>query len=212
MKKPKIKNYKLAEFTGILLGDGCIGQYRCGRGDQTSVQRYVKVTLSGDEVEFADYVESLYQELFDIKPNKRYKNNENAVEIRSFKKNLFKFVNENLGLKKAPKWGRADIPKQYIGNKLERDVLRGYFDTDGSVVITDNNGTVYPRLEMKVCPSPMQSKLLTILDNQGFNFGSYDIGDGMIRVQLNGKSTLGEWLEVIGFSNRKHIRKAKKVL
>ena len=87
--------------------------------------------------------------------------------------------------------------------------LRGYFDTDGCVVMTNNNGTLYPRLEMKISPSPMQKQFINIVNKFKFRYGVYNIGKGKVRIQINGKKQLKKWTETIGFSNPKHQRKAK---
>jgi len=213
MRKPKLYNKKLAEFTGIMLGDGSIGKYKCKKGDGTSnTQRCIAVTLSSDEKEFSEYVISLFNDLFDINPSVRQKNNENVIEVRSFRQDLFKFLTTKLGLRTSPKWNRAEIPEIYLGDNYRKEVLRGYFDTDGSVVLTDNNGTLYPRLEMKISPSPMQKQFVRVLENENFNFGNYDIGKRKIRIQMNGKSQLQKWLKEIGFANRKHLNKTDRVL
>lgn len=89
-------------------------------------------------------------------------------------------------------------------------MLRGCFDTDGSVVLTNNNGILYKRLEIKVCPSPMQKQIIDILRRNGFVFGAYQIGAGQVRIQLNGEKQIRRWVEKIGFKNPKHLRKIEK--
>ena len=86
---------------------------------------------------------------------------------------------------------------------LGKYVLRGYFDTDGCVAITNNNGTIYPRLEMKIMPSPMKQQLQELLNMYGFKYGVYEIGRGEVRIQMNGKKQLEKWKKEIGFSNKK---------
>ena len=115
-------------------------------------------------------------------------------------------------MKLAPKWNKAIIPEKFTNSPFDILVLRGYFDTDGCVVQTNNNGILYPRLEMKICPSPMQSQFIDILKNNGFKFGSYKIGRGKIRIQLNGKDQLKKWYKLIGSSNPKHIKKFEKFI
>lgn len=212
MDYPDLEAKALAEFVGILLGDGSIGKYECKRGDGTvSVQHCVKVTLSSEEVEYIGYVNSLYQELFGINPSVNERKGEKTCDIRTFQKELFEFMTKQAGLKVSPKWDSAIIPNKYLNNSLEKHVLRGYFDTDGSLVLTDNNGTIYPRLEMKICPSPMQSQFIGILERKGFNFGSYDIGKGKVRIQMNGKKQLEKWITKIGFKNQKHKEKLERL-
>jgi hypothetical protein len=79
-------------------------------------------------------------------------------------------------------------------------------------VVTNNNGIIYPRLEMKICPSTMQKQFPEILQRRGFRFGAYDCGNGEKRIQMNGKKQLEKWMERIGFHNPKHVAKANRIL
>lgn len=213
MKYPELQNKKLAEFTGIMLGDGSIGEYECKKGDgTTNTQRSIKITISSGEKEYKEYILNLVEELFGIEMNVWNRKDENTVEIRCYRKNLFDFLTRDLNLRTSPKWDRASIPEIYLENDLETEVLRGYFDTDGSVALTNNNGNLYPRLEMKISPSPMQSQFKDILDRSNLRFGCYDIGKGKVRIQMNGKTQLQTWIKDIGFANRKHLNKAENAL
>lgn len=213
MEYPDLENPVLAEFVGILLGDGMIGRYECNRGNGTySIQHCVKVTLSSEETGYQDYIEDMFSNLFGIKPSSGKRKNEHTYDIRCFRKKLFNFFVEEIGLKISPKWEKAEIPEIFLSQEnLAKRVLRGYFDTDGSVVLTDNNGTLYPRLEMKICPSPMQNQITGILDDLDFCYGAYEIGKGKIRVQMNGKTQLAKFKNEVGINNPKHISKAEKV-
>ena len=212
MKKPELQNPKLAELAGILLGDGSIAQYQCKTGKgKTNTQYRTKITLSSLEDSYSEYVEELFLNLFGVEAVRTDRKSENTRDIMSFKKELFFFLTEDVGLKEAPKWERAIVPERYLEDKLEIKVLRGYFDTDGSVVLTNNNGTLYPRLEMKISPSPMQNQLIEALERQNFHFGSYDIGKGKVRIQMNGKKQLRKWIQEIGFANKKHLDKIKRL-
>jgi len=51
-----------------------------------------------------------------------------------------------------------------------------------------------------------------MLKDNDLKFGAYQIGNGKIRVQMNGKLQLNLWLNKIGFSNVKHIFKARRAL
>jgi len=63
---------------------------------------------------------------------------------------------------------------------------------------------------MKVSPSPMQQQFVDLLKSYGFKFGVYQIGEGKVRIQLNGKTELRKWTELIGFSNMKNLRKLER--
>lgn len=207
IKFPLKFNSDLAEFIGILLGDGSIGIYKCKAGDKIKIQHKLQITCNSvDDKEYIRYLEVLIEKLFSVKPKKSFREGK-TCDLRLFNKEIIIFLLHKIGLELSPKWKRAKIPNRYLRNDLEFDVLRGYFDTDGSVVLANNNGTIYPRLEMKVCPSPMQKQFIDILKRHKFNFGAYDIGKGKVRIQLNGKKQLKRWKDVIGFKNQKHINK-----
>lgn len=211
MNRPKLSDPRLAEFVGIMLGDGSIGKYQCSRGDGSSSKQFVvKVTISKDESEYESHISVLFEDLFGIEPVSYQKKNENTLDIRCFDRDLFDFLTEEVGLKTAPKKGRAEIPEKYTAEKFRKEVLRGYFDTDGSLVLTDNNGYLYPRLEMKISHSPMQEQFIQLIENEGFRFGDYELEKGKIRIQMNGKEQLQKWVEEIGFNNQRHLTKLER--
>jgi hypothetical protein len=209
---PKKDDPRVAELVGILLGDGSIGVYHCKRknGGQ-SEQCKVQITCnSKDDREYIEYMEKLIFELFGEHPKISYRDTY-TCDLRLFRREILEFLVNEIGMELSPKRNRAKIPQYYLENDFELDVLRGYFDTDGSLVIANNNGTTYPRLEMKVCPSPMQKQFCDILERNGFKFGFYQIGNGEVRIQMNGKKPLAKWLNKVGFSNPKHARKVKRI-
>ena len=199
---------RLAEFIGILLGDGSISLLP---SKQYSTFYCVKVTLDKRECQYRDYVAQQFFDVFGVMPKIKERPEQNTVDICNFTKQAVQKV-LSLGMLTSPKWHRAVIPKQYMSREFGKYILRGYFDTDGSVVLTNNNGTCYPRLEMKISPAPMQQQLIALLDLYGFRFGVYNIGKGKVRVQMNGKRQLEKWLAEIGFSNLKHLTKAEYFL
>jgi hypothetical protein len=187
----------LAEFVGIMLGDGYLSDNR------------IKISFNSKESYYIDYVSKIVEDIFDTKPIIKFRKNENTAELFVFKREIIKKI-KSIGLINSPKWNNAVIPNKIL--KYDLDVLRGYFDTDGCVVITNNNGTIYPRIEMKICPSPMQNQFIQILKKYSFRFGVYQIGKGEVRIQLNGKKQLEKWFKLVGSNNQKHINKAKNFI
>ena len=202
IKFPHKKNPNLAELVGILLGDGCIND---------SYQNRIQITLNSNEVDYGRYICKLFNKLFNTMPALKFRKSENAIDIQVFSKDLVRFLIDKVDLVLSPKWGRAKVPRTYLTRNLRKYVLRGYFDTDGSVVITNNNGIPYPRLEMKICPSPMRDTLIEILKRGGFRFGAYNIENNRTRIQMNGKNQAIKWLSNIGFSNPLHSQKYDKI-
>jgi len=192
------KNKKFAELIGIILGDGCIMDYKN--------HKELKITLhSKDDVSYSKYIERLFFDLFQLEIKRYLRKNENTLDLRIVNKKLIKFLLDDLGLISSPKRRRAKIPNKFM--KYGLDALRGYFDTDGSLVITNNNGTVYPRIEMKICDSPMQEQFILLLKKAGFRFGVYNLANRAVRLQLNGKDQLNRWIRLVGPKNTKHLNK-----
>lgn len=198
---PKLEDKRLAEFTGIILGDGSINR---------TYQNRVQITLNKREVSYRCYIVRMIRGLFNVNPDVYFRNKENAVDIRIFRKEIVDFLIDELGLVESPKWNRQVVPDIFLGNHLEKFVLRGYFDTDGSVVITNNNGTVYPRLEMKVCPSPMKKSFVDILERLNFRFGCYTIENSRFRIQMNGRVQAYKWLRDVGIRTQYNIKGSER--
>jgi len=193
----------LAEFVGILLGDGSLSVY----GKEKEYYR-VKISFnSRDDNDYIFYVKKLICKIFDEEAILKYRKNENTAELYLFKRKIIRFL-IGIGLVLSPKWNRARIPKLLFNSPFDIFVLRGYFDTDGCIAIVNNNGKEYPRLEMKISPSPMQKQFIEILKKYNFRFGAYQIGRGKVRIQINGIRQLKKWSNLVGFSNRKHMDKS----
>jgi len=192
----KINKYS-AELAGILLGDGSINIY-------PKINHYrLQITLNSNEKEYAEYIRKLFKVIFDKELSIKFRKDENTLDLFCFNRKIIREL-INLGFVTSPKWNRAKIPTQFMNLRIGKYVLLGYFDTDGCVVITNNNGTKYPRLEMKIMPSPMKRQFQELLDKYNFKYGIYEIGRGEVRVQMNGNKLLKKWKEEIGFSNNKN--------
>ena len=191
-------NKDMAEMTGILLGDGSISIY-------PKINHYrLQITLNSNEKEYAKYVCKLFKRIFSKELSIKFRKNENTLDLFCFNRTVIREL-INCGFVISPKWDRAVIPEQFMNQELGKYVLRGCFDTDGCIAVTNNNGTIYPRLEMKIMPSPMKRQFQELLNFYGFKYGVYEIGRGKVRIQMNGKKQLEKWNREVGFSNRKTI-------
>ncbi len=117
---PKVHTPELAEFLGIMLGDGHLSHFQ------------IVVTLGTKELSYAEYIVQLIEKLFGVKPK---------IGVR---KNGFKDV--YLGSRCLVDWlqreglvfnkvrSQVAVP-QWIFKKNDyiRYFLRGLFDTDGSI-------------------------------------------------------------------------------
>ena len=200
-------NEETAELVGILLGDGSISKYQW----RNQVQHRIQVTFHSEQIDYIHYVSDLCLKTLRNPGKIKFRKKEKTADLRIISRKLVEEL-LSLGMIISPKWNRAAIPEVFINEQLGKHLLRGYFDTDGSVVIANNNGTTYPRLEMKISPAPMQKQLIRLLDMYNFKYGCYSIGKGKVRIQLNGKEQLKKWNDTIGSSNQYYIKRLQKFL
>jgi hypothetical protein len=206
------KEDRIAEFIGIMLGDGCIGVYDCNFKNKIKKQYQLKVTLDSRNKDYIYYVSTLMKEVLEVDPVVYFKKNENTADIRTFKKEKVEFALNTLGLKKSPKWEKMEIPNEYAKGKLALYVLRGLFDTDGSVTVFNNNGIIYPRIEIRICPSPAKSQIIEILNNNKFNYKIQHLDKGKIKIRISGKKEVQRWFKEVGSSNSLYIKRAEPFL
>ncbi len=119
IKYPRL-NKKLAEFIGILLGDGSISR-----------SKYCIEIILNKNVDkcYSGYVMTLYKELFGLVPTIKERNNTIIIQVYSLA--LFNFL-KYLDLPHGAT--EKYIPQNILSDKdLKYACLRGLFDTDGSV-------------------------------------------------------------------------------
>ena len=203
---------RMAEFIGIMLGDGSIGIYDTRAGNKIKKHHVVKITLDSRNKQYIEYVSNLMKEVLNVEPKLHFKKKENAVDICTFRKDKVSYVLNEIGLKLSPKWNRMEIPRKFMKNRFYSHILRGLFDTDGSVTIFNNNGIIYPRIEIKICPSPAQKQFVEIIDSLAFNYKVQNLDKGKIRIRISGKSELKRWFNIVGSSNQDYIKRANLFL
>ncbi len=199
-----IDSEELAEFYGIMLGDGNltrIKNYKIGTYQIRIVgdSRYDKLYLM-------NYVAPLIKKLFKVE-SKIYKyKNSNALSLNVSSRRLVDFLIFK-GFKAGDKIrNQLSIPSWIKNNPLFlRKCLRGLYDTDGSVYkLTDQNS-------YQICFTNYNSVLLNDARNSLISFG---IGVSKITkgrdITITKKSELRKFLNVVGFSNFKHIDKVNK--
>ena len=105
-----------------------------------------------------------------------------------------------------------EIPAKFLKKELYPYFIRWLFDTDGSVTIFNNNGTIYPRIEIKICPSPSQKQFIGILNELSFNYKIQELDKKEIRIRISGVKELKKWFEIVGSSNQEYIKRADRFL
>ena len=201
IKIPK-ESEKLAEFLGILCGDGHLH-------DKGKVYKF-DITLDlKEDFRYKDYVLSLINDLFNVKPRviEREKYNTTVITVNS--KSITKFL-ISMDFPKGNKKGKLKIPDWIYKKEIYiRRFIRGLADTDGSIFFA-KRGTYklnkYPVIEIKCSDEEFIQNVYKNLNNIGFkSIESHRHGEH--KIQLNGIKNLEKWMREIKFKNIKHLTK-----
>lgn len=188
----------LAEFTGIVLGDGGITDHQ------------VIITLNSDnEREYGTFVTHLIKDLFEITPIIHYKTTCHAFTITVSRKALVAFCDDELGLLPGNKIRHCiDIP-EWIKREEEYHIacIRGLVDTDGSVYNhryrVNNKKYSYKKIDFCSLSRPLLMSVFTILNNFGLR-------PKLLRnkiTQIDNKACVKKYFDIFGSSNPKHLKR-----
>lgn len=193
IRKPE-KNALLAEFIGIMMGDGGISQY------QAVITLHHK-----DDLAYSRFVVSLMQKLFGVMPRVYHSPKDSTNNIVTSRRILVEFLHK-MGLPIGNKIRQdLDIP---IWIKKEKKLLiaclRGLMDTDGSVLIHSykSKGKLYSYKKLSFCSHsvPLQKSVAKILAD----FGMRPRLDGY-NVRLESVSDVKKYFSIVGSNNPKHL-------
>lgn len=190
-----LKSPQLAEFVGIVLGDGGITDYQ------------ITITLNKkDDREYVDFVTKLIRNLFQTTVSNNIQGP--VVRITVSRKNLVKYC-QKIGLKKGHKIRQqVDIPSWIMDNESYCIAcLRGLVDTDGCVFRhrykVNNKLYCYNKLAYSSRSKPLLSSVSKILNQIGINPRIDCRGD----IRLDNTKDVKRYFDIVGSSNPKHIGK-----
>ena len=204
-KKIKIPNEskKLAEFYGIMLGDGNLTvkkAYKIG-----TYQIRIVGDSRHDKEYLINYAKPLIENLFEIKVKISKQKDANALYLTSTSKKLSEFL-EIKGFKPGDKIkNQLEIPS-WIKKTPEflRKCLRGLYDTDGSIykLTNQNSHQISFRNYNITLMNDVRNSLLSL------GVGVSKISKGN-EITITRKTELRKFLNEVGFSNNKHLNKVK---
>lgn len=198
IRKPDFST-KLAEFVGILLGDGGIAK------------RQVVITLHRyDDKEYSEYIRLLVEELFNVIPGV-YKNRKSLADnIVISRTELVLFCKEKLGLKVGNKVRQqVDVPA-WIKNKKIYHIacLRGLVDTDGCVIkhcyTVKGKRYCYKKLSFTNASVPLLKFVFEGLSNLGMSPRATKNGK---EVRIESQTDMERYFRVVGSNNPKHLNR-----
>lgn len=190
----------LAEFIGIVLGDGSI------------TQRQVTITLNRkDDKEYAYYVSGLTKKIFGIAPSFYIQGS--VLDLSVSRTELVKFLIEN-GLSVGNKVKQQVAVPEWIqkNNVLSKYCVRGLIDTDGSFYIEKHP---YKNKTYRNCvinftnrSLPLLEFVKTKLQKLGFNAKKRN----RYNICLGKEEQIFRYFREIGSSNPKHYNKYRRFM
>ena len=189
------KNELLAEFTGIMIGDGGVSKTQ------------ITITLNNeDDIQYSFFVKKLVEKLFGVKPSIFNKKGAKALDIVVSRVKLVAFCN-SIGLKIGNKIKQGlDIPDWVIKNpKYSKACLRGLMDTDGCVIIhkykVNNKQYCYKKLSFCSASKPLIKSVIGMLKMFDFNPRLSHNGRN---VWIDNQNEVKRYFQIINSSNPKH--------
>lgn len=194
------RDEQLAEFIGILIGDGCLTKYQVAIASNTTADH-----------EYIQFIASLICDLFDITPSFSVKEAENCTSTFVSSIKLVRFLHEQGVIIGHKLRQNLDIPTWILENELYAIAcLRGIFDTDGGIFLERHNinGKLYcyPRLSFVSMSYQLRLSIDEVLTNLDF---SSKIRNNR-SVNLEKRSDINRYFELIGSSNPKHLNRWDK--
>lgn len=197
IRRPKISQ-SLAEFVGIMLGDGGIAQMQV----VITLHRY-------DDKEFSHHVRRLIEKLFGVVPGIHKSSDALADDIVVSRVALVRFCVNELGLKLGNKIRqKADIPSWIKQDeKLLKACVRGLIDTDGSVFThryrVNGKQYKYKKLSFTSASEPLRQSVFSAL-------ASWELHprlSGNRDVRLDSQESMRKYFSLISSHNPKHLKR-----
>lgn len=201
-KKVKIPNEmteKLAEETGIHIGDGNLNASLTKEG-YNSYRYGVSGDLTDELIYHQEHIKKLIEEIYNITPNILKREDKNNIETYCRSRAVVEFKNKFLGLPVGSKL-TIKIPKLILGSKkFQINCMVGIIDTDFSIT---ENMAISGKLNSLLVIKEMD-KILSA-NNIPHKLGLYqDYGRFYIKKE-GALKIIEEW----GLKNQKHLSKYK---
>ncbi|MFQ6049889.1 MAG: helix-turn-helix domain-containing protein [Candidatus Paceibacterales bacterium] len=200
IKKPR-KSKELAEFVGIVIGDGGI------------TKRQIIITVhQEDDKEYSKFVATLIKNLFNVPVGISYRKKYLAVSLIISRSELIRFCVEKLGLKIGSKIKQQiDIPDWIKRNKKYAIAcVRGLVDTDGGIFThrykVNGKWYSYKKLCFTSYSKPLRQSVFDILKKNGLNSRLAQGRD----IRLDSIKDMQRYFRVFDSHNPKHLKRYKK--
>ena len=190
-----INDIDLAEFFGILFGDGSVTKY------------YVKIYLNRKtEKEYAFFVKKLVEKLFvGVSATHQERSGEGTIEIQISAKDVCDYL-KNKGFDSK----KRIVPLWITKNKeFFKATIRGLFDTEGSVGIKYFRGKNGDYIYKQLTVTNKNENILRFLEKYLTILGYKPTKNSEKNIYISNKPDIEKYLNDIGSHNPKIINKIK---
>ena len=197
------KDGKLAELTGIILGDGGIYTNK----EKSMYELRIAGHSTDDKEYLLNFVKPLIEELFDINVRVYFSKKRNFMHIIAQSKRLIDYL-EKMGLKSGDKIrNNLSIPSWIFSDeKYIKSCIRGLIDTDGSVYNIKNRNYSYISFTCGI-PS-LREDFEALMKGLGYKLAKWNY-HRTPETYIASKELILRYSKEIGFSNPKHIKRLK---
>lgn len=224
VKLPVKVTKELAEFIGIMIGDGHLGYYKgINRKGHKYVTYQIKIAGSKREENYAQHIQNLFGQLFGVTLCYAKEPGE-ATILRKYSRGIMEFLNKKCGIPLNNKCSIVKIPTIIKNNNknIQFAFLRGLADTDYSVTFKNRTkkGHNYPVITGGFKSQRLVNDIEELYREMGFKYcvlynqRRYDKREKSYStincIYLNGKENFRKWMKEIGFSNNKFQKKTTK--
>ena len=193
-----IPSEALAEFVGIMMGDGGMSKYQA------------TISLNHiTDLEYSSFVSNLITELFEYTPSIYHKPEKSVLDIVMSRIEIVDFLH-TLGLPIGDKIRQhLDIP-DWIKQKSTFTIacIRGLIDTDGSIFahtyISKGRNYSYKKLSFTSASESLVHSVYSLLSELGFHPRISHNGKD---VRLESVADMKRYFEVISSHNPKHLNR-----
>jgi intein/homing endonuclease len=200
------KDDRLAEFVGIMLGDGNV----FSKDYQNTTVNCIKIAgnpKTGTSY-ILDFVKPLLESLFGTKVSVYVNKKGNEIFLTLHGKNIIKFV-ERIGLPRGNKVkNMPTIPEWVFEDERHLKVcVRGLVDTDGSIYALKPH---YPNL-LQICFKNKNPRLLADFRIALQKLGFHPSKISWNKVYLTRQAEIDRYVREIGFNNPNHLKRYLEV-
>ena len=215
---PDSPSCELAEFLGIMTGDGYMNKY----GKYFSLLE-IAGDSNLDNHYLTTHVTPMIKSLFNLEPSVFFKKNENSMYLRLMSKGLNAYL-ESIGFKNGKK-GQISVPSWVCEDEeYMLSFLKGLADTDGSLVLLNRKQKkfkFFPRIQITSISKPLVVELKKWFDStelvsyiteerRRLEYKGETKTHLVLKIELPGRKNLNNWMKLIGFRNKRHLDRYKR--